>query len=130
MKVLVCGGRKFDREWAVFDALDGLHKTHHFTQLVHGGAAGADSLAGKWARKNNIDLTVVRANWLQYGRAAGALRNTEMLKHKPSLVVAFPGGTGTADMVRKSLRARISVARVEVLTHVEGDAVTRVTMEK
>lgn len=114
MKVLVCGGRKFLLHWAVFDALDRLNTKHVFTRLIHGGAAGADSLSGKWAISRNISLTVVRANWLQYGRAAGALRNTEMLKHKPSLVVAFPGGTGTEDMVRKSLRARVPVARISI----------------
>jgi predicted Rossmann-fold nucleotide-binding protein len=49
------------------------------------------------------------ANWNAWGRAAGPRRNQEMLMRKPNLVVAFPGGEGTADMVQKAIAAGVKV---------------------
>lgn len=53
------------------------------------------------------------ANWLKYGRMAGAMRNQQMLdEEEVDLVVAFPGGKGTADMVRRARAAGIEVREV------------------
>ena len=47
------------------------------------------------------------------GYRAGPIRNQEMLdKGKPDLVIAFPGGKGTADMVGRALRTGVFVYRV------------------
>jgi hypothetical protein len=50
------------------------------------------------------------ADWNTHGRAAGPIRNQRMLDEvKPELVVAFPGGRGTADMVRRAREAGVNV---------------------
>ena len=49
----------------------------------------------------------------KYGRAAGPIRNQKRLEEKPELVAAFPGGKGTADMVRKGKQASPEVVIVE-----------------
>ena len=50
----------------------------------------------------------IRLDWKKYGKKAGPLRNQQMLEEgKPDLVVAFPGGNGTADMVRRAKKANI-----------------------
>jgi len=50
------------------------------------------------------------ANWAELGRKAGPIRNQQMLDEgKPNLVVAFPGGRGTADIVRRARAAGIEV---------------------
>lgn len=54
------------------------------------------------------------ADWKRHGRAAGPIRNQKMLEEKPEMVVAFPGGKGTADMVKKAGQAGIEVFVVEV----------------
>src|SRR5216684_4086692 len=68
-----------------------------------GGATGADQFAMEWAAtKPEIKRYVCHADWETHGRAAGPIRNEKMLTWKPDLVVAFPGGVGTADMVRRA----------------------------
>jgi hypothetical protein len=103
VKVLVCGGRDFaDKEWLVAE-LDHLHHASKITLLVNGGAPGADTLASNWAITRGIAVSVYRADWEKYGRAAGPIRNQEMLdSEKPDAVLAFPGGRGTADMVARA----------------------------
>jgi hypothetical protein len=78
--------------------------------VVHGDCRGADRLAEDWGKFHKKDVRPYPANWLEYGRFAGPLRNAEMLaKEKPDLVIAFPGGTGTANMVKLAREARVKV---------------------
>jgi len=110
-RVLVCGGRDYDDEARVFEELDRLKPTF----VIEGGANGADSLAWRWAKRNlpfNSRRTF-EANWSAHGKAAGAIRNQQMLDEgKPDLVLAFPGGRGTADMVRRAKRAGVQVVEI------------------
>ncbi len=55
---------------------------------------------------------VFRALWERHGRAAGVIRNQAMLDYGIDLVLAFPGGRGTADMVRRARSAGVAVAAV------------------
>jgi YspA, cpYpsA-related SLOG family len=110
MKVLVCGGRNFRSPAQVFRALDRLHQEKPITELMQGGATGADQFAMEWAAtKPEIKRYVCPADWETHGRAAGPIRNEKMLTWKPDLVVAFPGGDGTADMVRRAEAAGVPV---------------------
>jgi hypothetical protein len=113
MRVLVTGGRDFSDRTLLFEALDRLHTAHGFTVLIHGDANGADRLSGEWAASKGIKVEVHPADWKKHGRAAGPIRNQKMLEEKPELVVAFPGGKGTADMVRKAKQAGLEVVMVE-----------------
>jgi hypothetical protein len=101
MRVLVCGGRSFNDAAKVNATLDRLHAEYRFTFLLQGGSRGADYLAKEWAVKRRIKYQVYHANWRRYKKAAGPIRNALMLADgKPDLVVAFPGGEGTAGMVK------------------------------
>lgn len=72
------------------------------TLLIHGDARGADRLAARWAVQNGVPVKAFPANWRAHGLAAGPMRNEQMLvEGMPQLVIAFPGGRGTADMVRR-----------------------------
>jgi hypothetical protein len=113
MKVLVTGGRGLSNCTLLFATLDHLHADHAFTTLIHGGASGADRLAGEWATSRGIPVEDYPADWQRYGLAAGPIRNQQMLDEKPDMVVAFPGGRGTADMVRRVRQARIELVVVE-----------------
>lgn len=111
--VLVTGGRTFHDKAKLHDAMNKLDERYGFTTLIHGGASGADTLAGAWAKEWGITVWVHPADWSKHGRAAGAIRNQDMLERgKPDLVVAFPGGAGTADMVRRAKAAGIAVHEV------------------
>jgi hypothetical protein len=55
---------------------------------------------------------VYKAEWDKHGRAAGPIRNQQMLDDgKPDLVLAFAGGRGTDDMCRRAREAGIEVRR-------------------
>ena len=113
MRLLVCGGRNYDgdKAWGhVKEVLDGIHCRRMLTAIIEGGASGADSLARTWAYMNRVACITVPADWAEHGKAAGPIRNQQMIDlHKPDVVVAFPGGRGTADMVRRAVAARIGV---------------------
>ena len=105
MRVLVCGGRTFDNWEAVHRELHGIGPS----VIITGGAPGADRLAEKWANHNGIPLVVYPALWSR-GRKAGPERNAFMLHDsQPDIVVAFPGGRGTADMVARARKAGLFV---------------------
>lgn len=110
MRVLITGGRTFkDRAW-LFAGLDLLHSTKPISEIVEGGAYGADTFAYEWAYKREIKCTVVPAQWERYSAGlkhgqknpAGAIRNGEMAKlldPATDLVFACPGGRGTQNMI-------------------------------
>ena len=125
-KILVCGGRNFDDKPLLYRTLDklchdrgwvrfGSFGATPYVTIIHGGARGADQLAGEWACRFQawVPMFVFPANWEKYGRAAGPIRNQQMLDEgKPDVVVAFAGGRGTADMVRRAKAAGIEVIEV------------------
>jgi hypothetical protein len=99
MRVLICGGRAFD-DLPFFDStMDKLHERHRFSVVVHGGASGADAMAHFWAGFNSLPIEVYHADWKRHGKA--------------DLVVAFPGGRGTADMLRRARAAGIAAHSFE-----------------
>lgn len=111
-RVLVCGGRDYDDGGAVGATLCALNAEMGIAVIIEGGARGADRLARQWAECAGVPYLTVDADWKKYGKAAGAIRNAEMLKQEPTLVVAFPGGRGTADMVRRARAANVEVIEV------------------
>ncbi len=110
MRVLVCGGRDFADWRAVERALDRLHAERGpITAVIHGNAAGADSQGRVWAKLNRVKEIACPAEWSKFGKSAGPRRNQNMLGHGPAVVVAFPGGRGTADMVKRARMAGVEV---------------------
>lgn len=113
MRVIVCGGRDYADAATLVRVLDDLARAHSVEAVIEGNARGADQMAGFWARKRRIPNLKFNADWQRHGKAAGAIRNQEMLdKGKPDLVIAFPGGKGTADMVNRARVAGIGVIEV------------------
>jgi hypothetical protein len=114
-RLLVCGGRDF----ADGNALAGWMKdatralgaaSPDEVLVIHGGARGADSLAGAVAARSGVECLVFPADWEKHGRAAGFKRNQQMLvEGRPDLVLAAPGGRGTNMMVRIASEAGVAV---------------------
>jgi hypothetical protein len=111
MRVLVCGGRDYDEWLKVFDELEGLKP--YPTTVIQGGASGADRHARDWAHDSGTECITFDADWSKHGKSAGPIRNQRMLDEgKPDLVLAFPGGKGTADMVGRAKAAGVRVIEV------------------
>lgn len=109
-RVLVCGGRDYSGTPSVASVLDRMLESEGIACIIQGGASGADADARVWAMRNDVAYLTVPAAWEQHGRASGPMRNARMLREgKPTLVLAFPGGRGTADMVRQARKAGVPV---------------------
>jgi hypothetical protein len=115
MSVLVCGGRNFTDSRLVWDTLTELSREWQFKFLIHGDCpTGVDRIAVDWVSTvQGITEIGCPADWKTFGRAAGPIRNQLMIdKYFPDRVIAFPGGRGTADMVRRARVARIYVVTI------------------
>lgn len=116
MRVLVCGGREFGDKLLLYKTLNELARAEQIDCIIEGDARGADRMAGWWARSNRIDnlrfpvTAALDGPWPM----AGPRRNQRMLdESKPDLCIAFPGGNGTADMVRRCEAAGVKVVKVD-----------------
>jgi hypothetical protein len=113
MIIVVTGGRDYRDEKKVFETLNKLHATKTVTLVVEGGASGADDLARAWALANGISVKTYPAQWNEYGKLAGPIRNGQMLdEERPDLVVAFPGGRGTANCTKQARERGLKVMHV------------------
>lgn len=88
---------------------------------MHGGATGADRIAGDIGAQIGASVYVIPATWERYGRAAGPIRNRQMLDQlRPDLVLAFHDALhhskGTADMIRAAAHAGVTFL---VISHEE-----------
>ena len=114
--VLVCGGREFD-DWHILNTFlydyTLLESDPDECKIITGDAKGADWLARAWAKDYGMEYEGFPANWKKYGRIAGLIRNQQILDEgKPDLVIAFKGGNGTADMVKRAENAGVKVVKV------------------
>jgi YspA, cpYpsA-related SLOG family len=116
MRVLVCGGRAYTNRDELYVELDRLHAEYVFTTIIAGGASGVDALVLEWAQARGIATQAFRAEWGTFGRTgrAGPLRNARILaESRPDIVVAFPGGRDTANMVNRAKAAGVWVVTVD-----------------
>lgn len=110
--ILVCGGRDFNDYQRVRRVLNTICYGESHIELVHGAQRGADLLAERWAKEMEIEYRGYPAKWKIFGKLAGPSRNVKMLQHNNiDLVVAFPGGDGTKDMIDLANKKGIKVIR-------------------
>lgn len=113
-KVIVCGGRDFNNRDFVFSEMDRLNRKFNFICIVQGGCpTGADKWARDWCNERQIQYAhypIKQHEWKELGKKAGPLRNQKMLDlEHPDGCIAFPGGRGTADMIKRSHAANLPV---------------------
>ena len=99
MKLIIAGGRDFTNKFYMVGCLDSI--STGITEVVSGGAMGADTLGERWARDNELPVTHFLPQWAAYGKSAGHLRNKEMAEYADA-VALFPGGKGTASMFKEA----------------------------
>ena len=115
VRIIVAGGRRFNDydylRYMMDELIDGIYDT---VEIISGHAKGADSLGERYANERGLKLSVFKADWKQYGKAAGIIRNQQMLdyaKEEFPIVAAFWDGEsrGTKDMIERSRRAGANV---------------------
>lgn len=108
MKLIVAGGRNYVFTDSNFDDLEALCNTFSVTEIITGGASGADYWGKLFAEEMGIHNHEMPAQWDVFGPAAGPIRNKYMAK-RADAVVLFPGGKGTASMLKEASLAEIKV---------------------
>lgn len=113
VRLLVCGGRDYQDEKHFRAWMTMLRLKYVVACIIEGGARGADAHARAYAIRAGINYEEYKADWNGLGRAAGPIRNTQMLSiGKPDLVLAFSGGRDTVDMVAKAKAAHVKTIEV------------------
>lgn len=108
MRVIIAGGRDYvptQEDWAFLDAQ---RLSIPITEVVCGMALGADTFGKDWAISHSIPVAEFPADWKRNGRAAGHMRNARMAKYA-DVLVAFPGGIGTRNMVKQARKRGLTV---------------------
>ena len=78
MKLAVIGSRGYTDLESLVEILDVFWENDPSLEIISGGATGADAFVQAWAECNKVPCTVIRANWAEYGKAAGYIRNGEI----------------------------------------------------
>ena len=118
-RLIVCGGRDFTDRQFVFDTLRRIHIKRRIGLLIEGGASsltpdgklvGADTFAWEWAVTWRVPVQTFHADWDSLGKAAGPIRNAQMLTEgHANGCLAFKGNRGTHDMLGKAYAAGVTV---------------------
>ena len=121
-RILICG----DRHWADKDMIRAAliaFGVENILCVIEGEQQGADILAREAAEELHITVLRFPANWTKYGKAAGPIRNKEMLiAGAPTLVWAFhdfnQASRGTANMIHQ---AKLSDLPCQMFSHNDSE---------
>lgn len=113
MKVIIAGSRHIDDYNLVAQAID--DSGFSITEVVSGCCRGVDKLGESWARSHGIPIEHYPADWQNFGKAAGPVRNRGMAQYADALIaILAPGSKGTADMIRQ---AKIYGLKTHIVEH-------------
>ena len=88
MKIAVIGSRDFNDYVFLSESLKFLSSAD---TIISGGARGADSLAERYAKENQINFVVFPADWDKFGKSAGYRRNVDIITECDSVIAFWDG---------------------------------------
>ncbi|MCQ2229734.1 MAG: DUF2493 domain-containing protein [Bacteroidales bacterium] len=93
MRIAIVGSRTFDDYQVLVDFVDSLVKEYNYdiTEIVSGGARGADRLGERYAAERNIEIMVFKPDWVTKGKFAGYLRNKEIINYCDVCIAFWDG---------------------------------------
>lgn len=111
-RILVCGARDYNKPSYFREQMDRLVKSHFADKfvIIHGGHGGVNILAAQWAALGDYPTLEIRGNTPYYHSASERIQNQWLMDWgRPDLVLAFPGGRNTEDIVRHAKERGIHV---------------------
>ncbi len=100
MKTIIAGCRGFNDYNLLKEKVDYYRKDHVISEVVSGTARGADYLGEEYANENGIPIKSFPADWDNYGKAAGPIRNRQMAEYADVLIAVWDGKSkGTNNMI-------------------------------
>ncbi len=109
-KLAVIGSRSFK----IYSLLKGELNLLEFSEIVSGGAQGADSLASLYGKENNIPVVVFLPDWKLYGKSAGMIRNKQIVDYCDELIAFWDGsskGTLSAINLAKKQNKKVTIVK-------------------
>ena len=114
MKLIIAGSHTFSDYQLLCHTL--APERHRITEIIHGGARGADRLGFRWAVRHHVRSRCFAADWTRFGKSAGVRRNHHMAQ-AGDVLVAFHvhNSPGTAHMIAcmRALGKPVVIIRVE-----------------
>jgi len=112
MKVIIAGSRDFNDYEKLVKKCDFYLSNVRDIEIVSGTARGADKLGERYAKERCYPIKEFPANWDEYGKSAGSIRNREMADYADALIAFWDGKSrGTKDMIeaaqKKGLRIKV-----------------------
>jgi hypothetical protein len=108
MKVIIAGGRNITDYSLLLSTIG--ESEFEITEVISGMAPGVDTLAVQYARENNLPLAEFHADWNQYKRAAGPIRNRAMANYGEALIAIWDGESrGTKNMIEEATKRGLKV---------------------
>ncbi len=110
VRIIVCGGRRFQDRRAVYRVLDHIHTQRSISEVIQGECpTGADRWAREWAVEYGHLLTRCPLGGSKNLRYAEQIRTRQMLDLKPDAVVVFPGHGESLSLVAGARAAGVPV---------------------
>ena len=109
-RIIIAGGRDFTDYDFLKKTLDNVIQVDDF-EVVSGACRGVDTLGERYAQEKGLGMPkIFEADWDQYGRGAGPIRNEEMARYADGLVAFWDGESrGTANMIKIAKRYGLEI---------------------
>jgi predicted Rossmann fold nucleotide-binding protein DprA/Smf involved in DNA uptake len=110
MKVIIAGSRTFTDYELLCEKCKNILSATSEVEIVSGGAMGADKLGEKFAEENGYQIARFPANWNEFGKQAGMLRNQQMADYADALIVFWDGKSrGTLNMIELARKKNMPI---------------------
>ncbi len=97
MKLAIIGSRNFNDYKSFENYINQIRQTYTIECIVSGGAKGADALAERYAKENNIPIEIYYPDWDKFGKSAGYIRNNDIWQNADMGIAFWDGiSTGTS----------------------------------
>lgn len=115
MKLAVIGSRNFNNKECLYKHLTQFNSQCPISEIVSGGAKGADSLGFDWAVNHNIPTKIFKPDWAKYGKGAGFIRNKDIINNSEYVIAFWDGiskGTKNSIDLAKKLNKELKIIYV------------------
>lgn len=111
MKVIIAGSRHYPPELATQLVQQAIKNSGYtITHLINGTAKGIDQAAARWAKQNNIPTINYPPNWKEHGKAAGPIRNQQMVNNADALILIWDGQSkGSKNILQQAQNKRLKI---------------------
>lgn len=98
MRIIIAGSRTITNYNSVVEAIE--ESRFNITTIISGRANGIDQLGERYGKEHNIPIDMYPADWVQYGKRAGYIRNQQMASNADGLIAIWDGvSEGTNHMI-------------------------------